>query len=69
MPRGFFMGHHIAFWNRREIWVGESREDFNQKRDILDSRKIKHAYRQLGWTWYIYVHRKDEEEAEFLIRR
>ena len=76
--REVFMGDRIPFWNRREIYVGPSLEDFNRIRGILDANKIKHAYRKTGmggWNfqrafmYYIYVHKKDEEAARFLIRK
>jgi len=78
MPRGMFLGDRIPFWNRREIYVGSSLEDFNRVRNVLDERKIKYAYREInmgGWDfnrkfmWYVYVHKNYEEEAAFLVRR
>jgi len=72
------MGERISRWSRREVYIGQSLEEFNRIRDVLDANQIKHAYRQVGGgtvlgmsniTYYIYVHEGDEEAANFLIRR
>jgi len=73
-----YLGDKISFWNRREVHISQSLEEFNKIREILESKKIKYAYRQVGQggfdfsrslMYYIYVHSEDVEAAEFLIRR
>ena len=72
----------IAFWNRREIYVGNSLQEFNRILDILAKEKIKYHWKRvrapgisglMGTShhgmYYIYVHRKDADKAQFLIRR
>ena len=72
----------IAIWNRREIYVGHSLKEFNRILDILAAEKIKYAWKKRGVLYtpdsmgnpqsgihYIYVHKKDADKAQFLIRR
>ena len=80
----------IAFWNRREIYVGNSLQEFNRILDILAAEKIKYHWRRvdrINWSrtatfgtlgtvdtsqndmYYIYVHKKYLDKAQFLIRR
>jgi len=67
----------IAFWNRYEVWFGQSIENFKNARDILADNNIKYRFRittrgaiggRVLRTYYLYVHKKDAEEAEFLLR-
>jgi len=62
----------IARWNRREVFAGNSMEEFNRVLDALANRGIKYVWdknRRFGGSYYIYVHKKDIEEARFLSRR
>lgn len=38
----------IGFWNRREVFVGQSMEKFSQVRQILSSKGIKYTYKVLN---------------------
>lgn len=35
----------IMFWNRKEIYVGHSMQEFNRIRDALNTNRIKYEYR------------------------
>lgn len=35
----------IGFWNRREVYVGTSLDEFNNLRDLLSERNIKYKTR------------------------
>jgi hypothetical protein len=69
-------------WNRREIYVGNSLQEFNRILDILAIEKIKYDWKKGGVLYisdsmgnpqnglhYIYVHKKDLDKAQFLIRK
>ena len=45
---GVLLGDKISYWNRREIWVGHSKEDVSRVREILDGRGIKNAVRAVN---------------------
>jgi hypothetical protein len=77
----------IAFWNRKEVFVGFSLERFNEVRQALLVNRIEYEYRlvnhnsaygfgsrrartgtfgekeEYSVTYYVYVHRKDYENA------
>ena len=67
----------ILFWNRREVWFGSDLDGFKNVRDVLRDNRIKFVYRirtrgaagaGVTRTYYVYIHKKDLEEAEFLLR-
>jgi len=70
----------IAFWNRYEAWFGYDIEGFKNARDTLAVNDIKYKFRIVNntsrtlshlkhaRTYYLYVHKKDAEEAAFLLR-
>ena len=68
----------MMFWNRREIFVGHSLQEFNRIRSVLKAEKIKYDYNRVKmggfdlerrFMFYVYVHKKDVEIAQFLIRK
>lgn len=72
----------ITFWNRKEVYTGNSLDTFNKASDILDANKIKYDYKygnlggisasdpysNMNNQCYIYVHKKNSEQASFLLR-
>ena len=83
----------ITFFNRKEIFVGSSIDQFNNVRERLRQNNIKYTYRvmdrnssnvvgsqrgrtgtlgqdlNISKTYYLYVHKKDYEQAIGLIGR
>lgn len=83
----------ITFFNRKEIFVGSSIDQFNNVRERLIQNNIKYTYRvmdrnssnvvgsqrgrtgtlgqdlNISKTYYLYVHKKDYEQAIGLIGR
>lgn len=67
----------IAFWNRAEVYVGPSEQDFMRMRNRLDEAGIRHTYKivsdnsapgsaaalRRSTMYYIYVHRQDTGRA------
>lgn len=82
----------IAIWSRREVYVGNSLQRFDEIRYKLSANKIKYDYKivdhtspsfgssnrartgnfginmALAKTYYIYVHKKDYDKAQALLR-
>ncbi|NLJ78662.1 MAG: hypothetical protein GX329_04805 [Tissierellia bacterium] len=40
----------IMLWNRKEVFVGNSLQKFNETRNILVSNRIKYSYRVVDTT-------------------
>jgi len=69
----------IARWNRREVFAGNSMQEFNRILNILSNKNIKYIWNKVNRSffdrtvstdmYYIYVHKEDVEEVRFLIRR
>jgi len=60
----------IAFWNRREVYVGFDGNDFDRIRIVLAANRIKYIYSfSPNRLYYIYVHKKDADNALLLINK
>ena len=66
----------ILFWNRYEVYVGTSFQDFNNVLDILAAEKIKYSFRTIDYStmprysnmYYVYVHKKNAERATWFLK-
>lgn len=69
----------IAFWNRREVYMGYSTDTLNKAMDILSANNIKYKFRygnfgtllltnQNGSPAYLYVNKLDADAAKFCLR-
>ena len=73
----------ILPWNRHEIYVGNSMQEFSRILDILSMEKTKYDFKKIKGLlsdpgsvniskndmYYIYVHKKDLEKIRFLIKK
>ena len=61
----------IMPWNRREVHMVTSMEEFNRICSILASKNVKYTFagrkRRRNSMDYIYVHKDDFEEAQFVL--
>ena len=58
----------ITFWNRHEVYMGLGGNEFYQVRRILAKSGIKYTWKIMRYTSYVYVHKKDAEEAQYVIQ-
>lgn len=71
----------IAFWNRAEVFVGPSEQDFLMMRNRLDEAGIHHICKVVSdnsvpgnrtiarsTMYYLYVHRRDAEAVAPVLR-
>ncbi|MGF7143799.1 hypothetical protein HNQ56_002229 [Anaerotaenia torta] len=57
----------MLFWNRVEIYRGNSLQEFSELKNALATADIKYEYKTKGTAEYIlYVHQRDYEEAMYL---
>jgi hypothetical protein len=68
----------IAFWNRKEVYMGYSLETLEKGISVLKKNHVDYKFKyqnmgtfalanQNGNPCYLYVHKKDAEQASILL--
>lgn len=71
------------FWNRCEIYCGNSMKIFSELRDVLSINALRYDYKikyngsrrygtfgenpDYSYQYYLYVHKKDYDQADYMI--
>jgi len=58
----------MALWNWRELWIGLV-QDYNKVHDVLKAENIGFRCKISSGFYYVYVHEKDLEKAQWLLKK